>query len=300
MAGTHTGELAALGTALSWSFTYVLFTVAARQIGPDALNRLRLAIALGFLMLAHLFIYGEPFPLDAEPVRWGWLSLSGVVGFAIADAMLFRALFFLGAQRTSLLMALVPVISTLLAWVGLAETLTPVQIFALLITVGGIAWVIWYRKGGSVPLPPRAHLAGVLYGIGAAIAQSLRYIFSKQGMSGGFPILSANIMQIMIATITLWLLTTLSGEVRSTINKLFHPRPNWATVSGAFTGPFLGVTLSLLALQLAPVGIASTLMALSPILLLPISRIVFGEPMRARTITGTVLAMVGVTLIFMS
>ena len=98
------GEIAALGTALLWSLTYVQFTVAVRRIGPSALNRLRLLVALIFLVCAHLAVFGVPLPIDASVTRWGWLILSGVVGFAISDDLLCRALFHLGAHRTSLVM----------------------------------------------------------------------------------------------------------------------------------------------------------------------------------------------------
>jgi len=294
------GEIAALATAVSWSFSYLFFTTAVRMIGSTSLNRLRLTIALGFLIVSHLVVSGVPFPVHATLGRWGWLSLSGIVGFAIADTLLYQALYFLGAHRCSLVMALVPVISALLAWGFFGEVLTAVQGAAVLLVVGGIALVLWKRDDSTGQLISRNHFLGILCALGAACAQSLRYIFSKQGMAGGFPVLSTNVIQILAATVATWVWALISRHDRPTFEKLRRPRARWTTVAGSFTGPFLGVTLSLVALQLAPVGIASTLMALPPVFLLPLSYFVFKERIGPRAVVGTALAVAGVALILLT
>jgi len=169
------GELAALGTALLWSLTYVQFTIAVRAIGPSRLNRLRLLVALGCLFVAHAIVYRSPVPLDAGAVRWGWLVLSGVFGFAVSDAFLFSALLHLGAHRTSLLMALIPVVSALLAWGLFDERLTWIQMVAALVTVAGIAFVVSARRAPKQEGEPTGRaLVGVLFALGAVASQSLR------------------------------------------------------------------------------------------------------------------------------
>ena len=294
------GELAALGTSVLWTLTYVQFTLAVRVVGPARLNRLRLLVAIVLLLIVHTIVYRTPIPLDAEAARWGWLILSGIVGFAISDALLFSALLHLGAHRTSLVMALIPVVSTLLAWGFFGERLTWIQVVAAFVTVVGIALVVSARpaerrEGG----PQRRALAGVLFALGAVGAQSLRYILSKQGMSGGYPELSTNVIQILAATIAAWLPAVLSGAWRSTFAHPFTRRAALATVGGATTGPFLGVPFSLVALARAQVGIASTLMALSPVLLLPFSRFVLKEPIGVRAVAGTALAVGGVAVLLL-
>jgi len=309
------GELAALGTALLWALTYVQFTIAVRRIGPGRLNRLRLLAALVFLAVVHGVLYRTPVPLDAGAGRWGWLILSGVIGFAISDALLFTAMLHLGAHRTSLMMALVPVVSALLAWGLFGEVLTWIQMLAGLVTVGGVALVISATRTADVPSTEgapsagsasptdggaRRVLVGVLFAGGAAVAQSLRYILSKQGMSGGFPVVSANVMQILSATVAVWIVALVRRDVRGSFRAMIERRALRPTVGGALTGPFLGVTLSLVALSSAPVGIASTLMALAPVALLPLSWFLFRERITLRAIAGTVLAVGGVALLFLS
>jgi len=300
MIATHWGEIAALGTAVLWTMTYLQFTVAVRRIGASLLNRTRLTVALAFLVLAHLIVHGTPFPLDAEAARWGWLILSGVIGFAISDALLFRSLLHLGAHRTSLLMALIPVASALFAWGMLGEELTAIQVVAALVTVSGIALVISTRSSDRETADTSRRTSfGILCALGAVVAQSLRYILSKQGMSGGFPILSTNVMQILAATVAVWVVAAFRGTIRGSLAPLRERTLVLSTVGGAFTGPFLGVSLSLVALSAAPVGIASTLMALTPVFLLPISRFAFKERITLRATIGTALAVGGVAVLFL-
>jgi drug/metabolite transporter (DMT)-like permease len=294
------GELAALGTSVLWALTYVQFTIAVRAIGPARLNRLRLSVALVCLFIAHTVVYRAPIPLDAGAVRWGWLTLSGVIGFAISDALLFSALLRLGAHRTSLLMALIPVVSALLAWGLFDERLTWLQIAAVCVTVAGIALVVLARRSPNREGGPARHsLVGVLFALGAVASQSLRYILSKQGMSGGYPVLSTNVIQILAATTAVWIPALVSGTWKTSLSTPFGRRTATTTIGGAVTGPFLGVTLSLVALAKAPVGIASTLMALVPVFLLPFSHFVLKEPIGLRAIAGTLLAVGGVAALLL-
>ncbi len=294
------GELAALGTALVWSGTYTLFTIAVRAVGPHAVNCARLLIALLFLMATNWAMFGEPLPIHAEPARWGWLALAGVIGFAISDAMMFGALYRLGAQRSALIKALVPVVSTLLAWVSFGETLTGTQILAVFVVVAGILIVLWGPKHTEHTPTTREYVIGVLFALGATLTQALRYLFSRQGLADGFSPLSANTMQILAATVAIWTFTLIRGGLGKTVAALGDRRGGWATLGGAVTGPFLGVTLSLVALQRAPIGIASTLMALPPVFLLPLSYVVFKERIGLRAVAGTALATIGVALIFLA
>lgn len=294
MSAGRIGELAGLGTSLLWALTYVQFTIAVRTIGPSRLNRLRLTAALACLFVVHAVAYRSPIPLDAEAARWGWLVLSGVFGFAISDAFLFSALLHLGAHRTSLVMALIPVASALLGWGLFGERLTWIQMLAACLVVAGIGLVVSARRSRQPAGETSGRVAaGVLFALGAVVAQSLRYVLSKQGMAGGYSVLSTNVIQILAATITVWAASLASGSWKRTFSAPLGRRVATATIGGAITGPFLGVSLSLVALARAPVGIASTLMALAPVFLLPFSRFVLAESIGLRAVAGTVLAVGG-------
>jgi drug/metabolite transporter (DMT)-like permease len=295
----YLGEIAALTTAVCWAVTSLLFTVASKQVGSQLVNRVRLPLAAFFLAITHLLWQGEMLPIHAETSRWGWLGLSAIIGLVVGDGLLFQAFVLIGARLSMLLMTLAPVIGTLLAWVFLGETLNLLEISAVIVTVSSVAWVVSeQRDSNSVDSNPRSYLIGVLCGIGGASGQALGLILSKRGMTGDFPALSASLMRLTMASVVIWLWALIRGQLRPTIEGLRIGRVRWAIVVGTVTGPFIGMTLSLAAVQLTHVGIASTLMALSPVFLLPLTHWVFKERITQRAIVGTVVAMVGVAMIF--
>ncbi len=291
------GELAALGTSLCWSASSVSFTISSRLIGANVVNRLRLALALVLLMVVHLIFYHRLLPVDATGVRWFWFGLSGLVGFAIGDTLLFRSLVLIGPRLTMLLMSLGPVFGAIAAWIFLHETLRLTEIVAIVITLGGVSAVIFERHNGQVA---RGHYVdGVLCGVGAAICQAVGLLVSKIGLSGNFSALSGNIIRILAATVILWIFPLVGGKFTESFKKLVNTKASLTMVAGALSGPFLGVWLSLIAVQHSYIGIASTLMALPPIILIPVSHWLFKEKITWMAIVGTVIAFIGVVMIFL-
>ena len=294
----YLGEIAALATAVCWAVTSLLFTVAGKQVGSQLVNRVRLPLAALLLAIAHLLWQGEVLPIHAGSSRWGWLGLSAISGLVVGDGLLFQAFVLIGARLAMLLMTLAPVIGALLAWVFLGETLSLLEIGAVIVTMGSVAWVVSeQRNSNSVDGNPRSYVIGVLCGIGGAVGQALGLVLSKQGMVGAFPALSASLIRLTTASMVIWLWALIQGQLRPTIEGLRNRRARWAIAGGALTGPFMGMTLSLVAVQLTHVGIASTLMSLSPVFLLPMSHWIFKERITQRAIVGTVVAMVGVAMI---
>ena len=292
------GEIAALGTSVLWSFTSVLFTLAGRRVGSVIVNRTRLVVAVFFIGLTHWILQGEIIPQDLNPKRVFWLGLSGVVGLVAGDASLFQAFVLIGPRLSMLMMALAPIISTLLAWIFLGEHLGPVDLFAILITVAGITWVVWESNVQLPKVERKNFVLGIILGVGGALGQAVGLITSKLGMEGGFPPLSATLLRMVTAMLFIWLLTIFQGKARSTLYALKDRKATLAIIGASIVGPFLGVWLSLIAIDQVHVGIASTLMSLSPIFLIPLAKWVFKEQVSSRVVFGTVIAIVGVTLIF--
>ena len=299
---SYVGELAGLLTSVCWSFTSIFFTLSGRQVGSPIVNRTRLALALVIVSGAHWLAQGQPWPFDAEPSRWGWMALSGLVGFVLGDAALFQAFVLIGPRLSMLLMALSPVIGAVLAWLLLGETLSGWEGLGIALALAGVAWVVTDRRNGNdTPgRTPRTYALGVLFGLGGALGQALGLILSKQGLEGDFSALSGNVIRLIAATITLWGFTALNRQAIHTVHVLrAHPGAVRFIVGGAIAGPFLGVWLSLIAVQNAPVGVASTLMSLPPILLIPLAWLIFKERITQRAVAGTALALAGVAVLFL-
>jgi drug/metabolite transporter (DMT)-like permease len=294
------GELAALATSVAWSGTSVLFTKATQQVGSIIVNRIRVLLGLFFLILLNWAFYGYLLPVDAGADRWLWFALSGAIGYAMGDLFLFQSFLYIGPQRGMLMMSLAPLMSAGLAWVFFGEILTGIQMLGVLITLAGIAWVIT-RQNNNGPSQSGNPVQGALFGLGAAIGQAVGFVLSKQGLADNFSPIAGNSIRMLAAVIVLWALASLQGKAQETIDSM-RTKPKvfgWLTMA-AFTGPVLGATLSLFALQHTQVGIASTLIALPPVFLLPVSWLVFKEKFDWGAVLGTLVAIGGVALLFLT
>jgi drug/metabolite transporter (DMT)-like permease len=294
------GELASLATAILWTGSATFFSIAGRRLGSVVLNRTRLLLAVVFLLITHTILLGSPLPLDASPDRWLWLGLSGVIGLAIGDAMLFQAYVLIGPRLGLLMLSTAPLISTLLAWALLGERLMPVEWLGVLLTIAGIGWVVT-RGGGSLLDRHQPHyVQGIVLGLGAAACQAAGLTLSKLGLSGSFPALSGVVIRMLAGFIALWGWTLLRGNVGETFARWSQDRGALVpAVAGVIVGPFLGVWMSLIGVQLARVGVASTIMALPPVFSLPISRFILKEDIKWQAWAGTFVAMVGIALLFL-
>ncbi|WP_243322706.1 DMT family transporter [Geothrix sp. SG200] len=292
---TYLGESAALLTSACWALNFVCFTIAGRRVGSASVNLVRLLMAWALLVLLHLALYGQAFPWAAGGTRFAWLGVSGLIGFAVGDAVLFEAFVLIGARLAMLLMTLSPIFSALLAWLFLGQGLNLPKVLAMAVTLGGIAWVVW--DGGD--REPHPHLwRGVALGVGGALGQSVGLLFSLKGLAGGFPPISANLIRVTAGLGALLLYFGARDRLGGTLGGFRDGRATAYIGLGAVTGPVLGVVLSLVAIARAPMGVAATLMSLSPVLLLPVSRFAFKEKVGWHAILGTLLALAGAAALF--
>jgi drug/metabolite transporter (DMT)-like permease len=294
------GELASLATAFLWTGSATFFALAGRRMGSAVLNRTRLILAVLFLLVTHTLLLGTPLPLDASVDRWMWLGLSGIIGLAIGDAMLFQCYVLIGPRLGLLMLSTAPLISTLLAWALLGEQLLPIEWFAVLLTIAGIAWVV-LRGSGPLLNPRQPHyVQGIVLGVGAAACQAAGLTLSKLGLGGDFPALSGVVIRMLAASVALWGWTLLRGRIGETFTRWAQdPGALVPAAAGSIVGPFLGVWMSLIGVQLARVGVASTIMALPPVFSLPVAHFIFKEDINWQAWVGTLVAMAGIALLFL-
>jgi drug/metabolite transporter (DMT)-like permease len=296
----HWGELAALATAVCWSLTAVFFSYSGRLIGSDVVNRSRLIFAFAFLSFTHLIVEGSLFPWDAEPYRWFWFAVSAILGLVLGDTFLFKAYVMIGPRLSMLLMATVPIYSAIFGWLLFGELVTGMELVGILLAVGGIAWVVTEKRSGKTMVENKQFRKGILFGLAGALGQVANLVFARYGLVNDYSTLSASIIRILIALLVLWVLAALRREIRHTFRMWRNKRAFRAMISGSISGPFLGIWFSMIAIQYSRLGIAATLMALPPILLIPIEYIVYKRKVSMRGVVGTLVALTGVALIVLS
>ena len=294
------GEIAALATSIFFAITAIIFTSSGRLVGSQITNRIRLVFAMAYLVILNVMFFGEPLPFSAEPLHWSWLGLSGIVGLAIGDAFLFQCFVSVGSRLGILLLSLAPIFGSLIAWIFFGETLTLLQIFGIVLSLGGIGWVVMsHQEPPDAPHGQRNR--GVFFGVMGALGQAVGLVLAKQGMFGDFSPFQANAIRMLAALSFTWVLTCFQGEAGATFAALRkNPQAIRLIALGALVGPVLGVSSSLLAVQQAEIGVASTLMALSPVVVLPINYFVYKEKMGWQAIAGTLLAIAGVAVLFLA
>lgn len=298
---THTGELAALLTTVFWTITALAFENASKRIGSLHVNLLRLALASVYLAVFSWFYRGMAFPADASAHTWLWLVFSGIVGFVIGDYMLFQAFVVIGARIAMLMMTLSPVFSAAFAYFMMGERMAGNSMLAMLITLTGIALVVFTRtegeKTGRKGLRMSYPLNGILLGLGAAACQGIGLVFSKYGM-GSYDPFAASHIRVMTGFAGFAILFTFLRKW-SDLPAAFKDKLSMKyLVIGSVFGPFLGVSFSLLAVQHTNAGIAQTIMSLVPVFIIPPAMYLNKERPSVREVIGAVIAVSGVALFF--
>ncbi len=291
------GEIAAIATALCWAITSVSFEDAGKKIGSMNLNLLRLFFGLIFLCLFTFITRGLIFPVDATPSTWFWLMLSGLVGLVIGDFLLFEAFVRFEARISMLIYASVPPISGIFAYLFLKESMTVMQITGMLVTILGIALVILDGKNEDNKIKLAHPVAGVLLAFGGAVGQSAGYIIGKYGVSD-YDAFAATQIRVIAGIIGFSILFTVMGHWKKFTPILKKPKVLKTAVLGSFFGPFIGVSLSLFAVQRINPGVASTLISITPVLLIPYAIFVKKEKVIIKEIIGSIVTIAGLAIMF--
>lgn len=295
----YAGQIAALLTAFCWSTNSVFFTLAGRRVGSPTVNVTRLGLAWFAMIALHLVVLGSPWPMAAGSSRLMWLGISGLIGFAAGDAVLFEAFVRLGPRLAMLIMTLWPVMAALMAWAFLGEQLTLAKVGAMGVTLGGIAFVVSGGSSAADTTSGKTLGSGILLAVLGALGQATGFLFSKFGLAGGFHPISANLVRVTAGILGLTLWMGLRRELGPNLAKLKDRKAFGWIAMGAVAGPVTGVILSLYAQAHAPLGIAATLMSLSPVILMPVSALVFHEKITARAIVGTCITVAGAAALFL-
>ncbi len=302
MIQTYLGEIAALLTAACWTVTAMAFESAGKRVGALSLNLIRLVIGLVFLSIYNAIVNDGFFP-QATQYQWFWLVLSGLVGFVLGDLFLFRSFILIGARIAMLIMAMVPPLTALIGWITLGEVLTDMEFLGMGITLLGIVLVMSVKvdiKKGAFGKTLKAGplVLGSLMALGGAVGQAAGLVLSKKGMQD-MDAFSATQIRIMAGVIGFSLVITAFKRWKHLFGALKDLKAMKFMTIGSFTGPFLGVSFSLLAVQNTDTGIAATLMALTPVMIIPPAILMKKEKIRPLEIIGALVSVGGVALFFL-
>lgn len=296
------GAVAALATAVSWTITALAFEYAGKRIGAFALNFLRLAVGFVLLGLWCLVTQGSFLPLSAPPSAWFWLSASGLVGLVIGDLLLFQAFIDIGSRISMLIYASAPALTAVLGFGILGERLAGLALLGMALTLSGIAFVVLGKGEDAETRHSKSRairLRGYLCAAGGALGQAGGLILSKIGAGSMDPFAGTEI-RVTAALVGFALVLLVARAWKGTWSALKDRRALASLGLGSFFGPFLGVSLSLLAVQSTEAGVAAAIMSIIPVLIIAPSAFLYKEKVKAREILGSLVAVGGVFILFMS
>lgn len=299
------GESAAILTSCCWTFGSLVFTSAGKRIGSFSVNAYRIIMAIGLLVCAHVILLGAVLPA-ANGAQWFWMGLSGIVGLGIGDFALFAAYVTIGPRRSVLVMAAAPIFASLGAYAFLGETFSSLSIIGIAVTLTGIILVLLGREEKSEDMfaTKKRRTRGLLFAVIAALGQGFGVVLSKKGMyvdvSVAMNPVSAALIRVMLGALFVWVTAIFVGRLPDLHNAVKNKEGMKYTAAGAFIGPFVGMTLSMVAVAYTEAGIAQTLMSLMPVMIIPLVWVVYRERTSWRGILGAVIAVIGVALLFLT
>ena len=324
------GEIAALTAAFLWAAATLMFGKLGQQLSPLVLNIAKGLWAIGFIALTLLLVTSTlPKIVFSLPLRAIiCLLLSGGIGIGLGDTAYFAAVNALGARRALLLETLAPPLAAVMAWIFLGEQLGIGAIAGITLTLLGVAWVISERTPSTVaakntfvpqensraiaarteyPAERASRLplqAGVRIALVAALCQSLGAVLSRAALADTDvdPLLSA-LVRLIAGLLFMGVLAQWQPQKKQnwqcSVSALKRPRLLGMVAVTAFFGTYLAIWLQQAALKYTATGIAQSLLATSPLFVLPMAALL-GERVSWRAVVGVAIALSGVWLLFSS
>ena len=286
-------------TTIFFSISVVCGHRSAKIVGGTEANFWRLTFATGFLSIWAFTVgqglLGETFPL---------FLLSGVIGIGIGDVALFQALPRMGPRLTMLLTrCLAPPFAAAIEWLWLGTTLRPIQIFYGATILAGIG--VSLSPGKHLNLSRKDIIPGVLFSVLAALGDAFGAVLSRKayavlnahgdhidGMTAAFQRITGG---VLIAGICLIIVKWRAVEPDGTLPS----REKWRKVlpwviANSLAGQTLGVTCYQWAFQTTPAGLVLPIVAMTPLVAMPITRLMEKEKVTWHAIVGGIIAVAGV------
>lgn len=310
--GVLVGSLAALGAAALWAFGSFLFSRAMAPVpGRAALTP---AAANLFKNTSAALLFGAIWwgMGHAGPTGTAWISLgiSGLLGFAVGDALYFAAFSRCGVQLAALAANLIPPLAALIDFVWFGRALSGLGFVSMGVTLAGIALVVSERPRGRVGEPardPKQRRIGIAFASLAAAAQAVAIVTGRAGFEGT-ELLPGTVARLAGGVLGALVIAVAFGvwqrgvrrrgpgpadELRLLARPFVLPALVAALLPACLIGAWVNLPLHSLALgSLAP-GVSGVLFATTPLFALPIG-MVLGERYGWRTALGTAIAFLGV------
>jgi drug/metabolite transporter (DMT)-like permease len=294
--------LASLLTTLFFSLSVVFANRSIRLVGSAKANLSRLIFAtLCLALYSHLFAIGLK-----GPGLWHFL-FSGIIGFGLGDLALFQAIPRLGSRLTILMtQCLAAPLGAFIEWLWLGTTLSLLQIACGATILFGVALAIAPKEHAHRPASVLAW--GLFYGFFSALGQGWGAVISRKafdidlmaGISiGGVNAAYQRIWGGVVVAVLAYVLWGEKFDPASADTNTSRPSGSWRKAApwillNGLAGPVFGVSCYQWALGELPTGIVLSIVATSPLVIMPFTFALEGDKPTWRSFIGAIIAVAGV------
>jgi len=232
------------------------------------------------------------------------------VGFFLGDLFLFRSFAEIGVRLSMLLMSLAPPIAAAAGWLWLDEHMNAQDIIGMLITLGGVMWVIKERRLDRDGQHRHVSVRGLVFALLGAMGQGVGLVLGKLGMVlnpsaltegmaryASYDPFAATQIRAIAGLAGFLVLILFLERGQQTVKACCSLKALSIISIGAVFGPFLGVAFLMRAVHFVPSGVAQTLTATVPVLIIPWAVMVEKERITARMLGGTLVTIAGVAVL---
>lgn len=291
------GQVCALLAALTWAFALVLFRLSGKQINPISMNLFKNVLATALLFFT-LLVIGEGFEtLEEFPVEDIYiLIISGFLGLALADTVLFYSLNLVGVSLFAIVDCCYSPIVLLVSWLLISEEL------AFFHYVGGGLILFGLFIATKHPPPPdrtRSQItAGILLGILSIALMAVGIVIAKPVLDvGGFPLFWATTIRLLAGTVAL-AAVTLASPQRRQLWSVFRPAAVWRySVPASIFAGYLSMLLWVGGFKYTQATIAAILNQTSVVFAIILAILILKEKLTSRKAAAVGMAMIGVVLV---
>lgn len=298
--------IAALFSACTWGLGSLLFRRVLAE--PDPTRRPGAASACMIKNVtactAFLGVWAIVGGAVPESSSLAWLAWSGVIGFAIGDALFFGAVARCGVQVTGVVAQLNVPTAAILSWAFLDEDLSLQELGSMALVLAGATLVILddpKAKAKVESIGLKRH--GVYLALICAVCQGAGVMLGHGGMIG-VEVVPGTVIRLFAGVIGAFVLSSVfdfgsllsgrsGGETAALVRPLRHPEIMKRLLFAALIASVINLLPYHFAVRELRGGISAVLFATAPLFTLPLGPL-FGERHGWRAVAGTLLGFLGV------
>lgn len=287
------GEALSVGAALFWAVGVILFKKSGESMSPLGLNFFKNTFASILLIPTIPLLGGIYFP-DQSLSDWMLLAVSGVLGIAIADTLIFYSLEKIGAALMAVVETCYAPIMITLSWIALSEDIG-------VGVLGGAGLIMLALFVGSATKPQAGKerkdiVVGILAGVLGIFLMGIGIVMIKDVLNRS-PLIWATSVRLVFGGLALVPMILVRPNRWALLREL-KPSATWkVAVPASFVGTYLAMLAWIGGMKYTDVSVASLLNQLSTIFIFILATVFLKEPLTWRRSLAIVLAFCGGILV---